>query len=295
MRVLGDISLFAKDEGAESNPRAWFRAASRIVLFVHGYRVKPDDVHVSYQTFAEKLDSWPSGQWWGLGRVVWHGTAQTAIPLLDVFSYPFKPKEAVAAGKRLATLIERMRGAAGSRAEVCLVAHSLGCRVVFEALRLLPAPDDTDGPKLRLVAAMAAAVPTAELTPGGHLRPRSGLSRYLLVLYSPGDAVLRFAFPAGQPEGRAMGERRVYWRALGLYGEPQDLTHHRYRNFGNDGKPAGHGQYWTSTVAAEHVARYLGVPSAPRVATHALDEHVLYPERGVAKHDLPVRRGLNAW
>ena len=136
-------------------------------------------------------------------------------------------------------------------------------------------------PKLRLVCFMAGAVPVELLKEDRRLRPPFHQSRHFLTLFSPGDSVLRFAFPAGQTIarllGERLGERSVYWRAHGLHGEPTDLTSHRYQHFVARGEPANHGDYWPSTLVAEHVARYLGDWTPNRLFGRALNSHLLSP------------------
>lgn len=282
MQVLGDLSLYdSKPAGSsQSRPPGWLRTVGRAVLLIHGYNVLPDQAHESYRRFMSHLSGWPSGARWGAGRIVWPGALDWGMfSFLGVFSYPGKPQQARESGERLAKMLNQVRGPNGTRAEFSLIAHSLGCRVVVEMLRESLRRAGPMAPKVRLVCLMAGAVPVKLLRKGQVLRPLRTQMRHLLVLYSPGDQVLRFGFSAGQTGARLFGERAVYWRALGLHGEPNDLTEHRYRHFVSRGKPAGHGHYWPSARAAEHVARYLGDWTPNRLPEHSVNGHVLPPAR----------------
>lgn len=294
MRVLGDVSL-RDQKPAVLRPRGWLRTAGRAVFFIHGYNVPPDQAHEAYRRFMSHLAGWPSGARWGAGRVTWPGELDWGLlSFLGVLSYPFKPQHARESGEGLAKLLTTVRGPNGTRAEISLIAHSLGCRLAVEMLKELHRRAQPMSPTLRLVCLMAGAVPVTLLSRGSDLRPARHQSRYLLVLHSPGDKVLRFAFPAGQTGARLLGERhgerRVYWRALGLHGEPTDLTEHRYRHFVAQGKPADHSDYWPSALAAEHVARYLGDWTPNRLRAQTIDTHPLPPSVVRSSRRVRVRR-----
>lgn len=134
------------------------------------------------------------------------------------------------------------------------LAHSLGCRVVLEALADLAAHGG--GPPVGKVCLMAAAVPVAMLCPGGRLERALAQAREVLVLYSPDDPVLAAAFPPGQTlAGKGEG---FFPEAVGHAGSVPALVR-REQIVG-----AGHGHYWghddkpAARQAAEAVRAFLG-------------------------------------
>ena len=98
------------------------------------------------------------------------------------------------------------------------LAHSLGCRVTLEALREIAnrkKKDQYNGPVVRKVVLMAAAVPVADCLPrSGDFQSAEDQQEH--ILYSRQDMVLHYAFGTGQG---IFGERR---RAVGLKGLPDE-------------------------------------------------------------------------
>src|SRR6185369_5317013 len=90
--------------------------------------------------------------------------------------------------------------------EIIFVAHSLGCRVVLEALRELldgRAPD-AESHRVPGVCLMAAAVPTFMVDGNARLAGAAMVPRASYVLHSRADMVLRFTFPSGQGAASAL-------------------------------------------------------------------------------------------
>ena len=108
-----------------------------------------------------------------------------------------------------------------------------------------------DWPEVELVCMMAAAVPSGMGDPGGELREAldklvlqgKERSKRIMLLYSPDDRVLRYAFRPGQMVARLRKQKGTVktTRAIGLFGEPIDLTVRRHKVMG-----AGHSDYWPS-------------------------------------------------
>lgn len=145
-----------------------------------------------------------------LGDAFWPGDAKWKGKLdwADFLHYPAAIGTACVVGRALA---DHLRG----RSDVLTVhflAHSLGCRVVLEAIRQFALDG---GPKVGKVCLMAAAVPTYMTCPGGDLYGALTLPEALRVLFSPADEVLMTAFAPGQ----MLAGEGLLPTAVGRYGD----------------------------------------------------------------------------
>jgi pimeloyl-ACP methyl ester carboxylesterase len=135
--------------------------------------------------------------------VLWPGDAR----LLHVLDYPFEGSEAVAAGKLLARFLNTHAAGAAS---LSLVSHSLGARVVLQALQ------DLAGGVRRLVL-MAAAIEDDCLHQ--EYRAAAAKAQSIHVLASKEDWVLAGAFPLGNVIGEIVMRGHPYFKtALGRDG-----------------------------------------------------------------------------
>lgn len=227
-------------------------ASSHAVLLVHGYNNDEPGAAASYRAFTD-LAAIPGAHFVG---VQWPGDNWS-----NFLYYMRSIAQARASGAVLAQVL-RQAATARRGLRVDIVAHSMGCRLVLEALALLL----TDWPpdlQVGRVVLMAAAVPVFLLESAGPptlaATFTSGRSRYL-SLYSRDDNVLSKAFRIGQtlapgPEGRfpvALGARE--WRATTIAAAMNLLQ--------REARRAGHSDYWGKkdntleiAVAAIEVAR----------------------------------------
>jgi pimeloyl-ACP methyl ester carboxylesterase len=132
--------------------------------------------------------------------------------------------------------------------QVVLIGHSLGCRVILEALSKLAANGHGDLVGRISVFLLAAAVPVS-MVEHGHLGPVVSACQWSEAFHSDKDKALRHAFPRG--EGVASGD----WRreAVGLRGNPIAAwrREHKMQSF-------DHGHYWISPAVAYKIASALG-------------------------------------
>jgi hypothetical protein len=154
-------------------------AGKEVVFATHGFNVDyVDGVHSlarlnrdlnlpSSFTFVGVL--WP-GDWW-----------------IPVINYPAEADDAVQCGRNLATFIAKNLSLA---ADLSFVSHSLGARVVLEAVKNLK------GRTAREVCVLAAAADDDCLTSRQYDAAREKAKR-ISVLASKGDWVLQLAYPAG--------------------------------------------------------------------------------------------------
>jgi hypothetical protein len=203
-----------------------------IVLFVHGFNTTVKVAARSYEAHTEGLRyRTPHRTMRRVYWVFWPGDIGLLPRKPAAAAYPRMVKRARDSGEQLANLLAgpEFRGR-----RVRIVAHSLGNRVVLEALRSLNAKSDVDVVVDR-VHLMAAAVPTY-MCENGEFYEATARKPVEFVSWSPLDRVLRGAFPAGQ-----FLETRRWSEAVGLKGGPTD----RWSFQGNS--HLDHGMYWSDS------------------------------------------------
>jgi hypothetical protein len=228
------------------------------VVFIHGYATARGQAEANYRALQRGLEALASGGGSNRARLSegadlfalhWPGdhpaeSVHRYIPGLKPLnwaSFAVRIPAADETGRLLAQALGRC-----TRERVVVVAHSLGCRVALRALHLLHHGDPSEigvrRPAVHLVL-MAAAVPVYECTGKNDFAvPADSAQTRCSVLYSAHDLVLRGAFPLGQGIANRVGE------AVGLRGRPDGGRWHRSVRTRH-----GHGDYWTSAVAAREV------------------------------------------
>jgi len=286
--MLGDIyelSVRISDSGGPVRPvvnRPPDLAAppgGHVIVLVHGYNNDASDAKESYGDFLDNLrslssqaDSRPRPATADLAKFLWPGDAD-----LWIFSFLSYPSEIPDAQKSARVLAQFMTEMPGLR-QVSLIGHSMGCRLVLEMLAMVARDEVLGFPNVHFLILAAAAVPVALVERGGRLH--DGIVRTdprVLVLFSPDDLVLRFAFPAGQSLAYTMGhEDGIYFSAVGLNGNPRSLAASRKQLFGG-----GHSDYWKSDLIAQETLALLGFAVSHGISSHAT------PAQEAAEHRLP--------
>lgn len=234
---------------------------ARQAILIHGYNSSRDSCADSYDLLLGNL------------RVVAPRLERSTLTL----SWPGHTQYAKAVRRatrdvadQLATFLEsRSRN---TSTELVLVGHSLGCRLILEALsRLAPSARQLlDRTKIVL---MAAAVPTRVLGPGRPLRTTVEACARADVFFSLFDEALAPAFPLVQ-----IREQGGLTQAVGWLGGPADLWSAQHNM-----TPCSHSGYWGDEDVAYRIASAVGAA-----------EH-----RPIGRHDLARRgqatRGLSRW
>ena len=158
------------------------------VLFVHGYNNAHAEARYKYAIFRDLIHGlgvttpvieihWPGNKAWGF---------------LSFACYPLEIKAAIESGQRLAAWIETL----SATARLVVVTHSMGGKVVLEALNSLP---NTGGASRIIgVCMMAAAVRVAKIA-DGTLGPQVNERLNWRVLFSESDKVLHLRSQSGRP------------------------------------------------------------------------------------------------
>ena len=171
------------------------QVAGRDVLFAtHGFNVDQQGGIAALSLWSQRCKLPDNCLFVG---VLWPGDSKY-VPVID---YPFEGDEAITSGQRLAAYLNTNATRAQS---VSFVSHSLGARTILEAVRGLDASP-------RRVILMAGAIEDDCLT--REYADAAARAAEIYVLASRSDAVLQWAFPAGNLVGEII-----------MHGDPYDRT-----------------------------------------------------------------------
>jgi hypothetical protein len=221
--------------------------ARRLVILVHGFNVDMASARERYEEFLSRLEvrAWPApleryGAFFGF-----HWPGDHRFKPASVATFPVRIDEAKEAGQQLARLI---RKCLRSDQEVFFIAHSLGCRVVMEALYAMAAMEADGLAPVRGVFLMAGAVPYQKCEGDEIFHRRDPERPRDWVIHSARDRVLQFSFPSGEwLHGEGGGE------AIGRHGLPAGRWHRSVPT------KLGHGDYWNTWPGVlENVPDMLG-------------------------------------
>ncbi|HEY2627554.1 MAG TPA: DUF726 domain-containing protein [Usitatibacter sp.] len=181
-------------------------AGKDLIVATHGFNVDQQHGIVALSKWSTQL---PSS--YVFVGALWPGDSKY-LPVID---YVYEGPEAIHSGRNLANYLNA--NAAGARS-ITLTSHSLGARVILEAIRGLDA-----APSPQKVVLMAGAIENDCL-----VREYSDSARKvqqgIRVLASMRDLVLEFAFPVGNLFGQIVMHGHPYDRsALGRAGPAQTM------------------------------------------------------------------------
>jgi Alpha/beta hydrolase of unknown function (DUF900) len=205
---VGDIVIRTD---TEPNPNPSMSLAPALIAAVQGrdVLVGAHGFHVNRAEGMENLSHWT--EWLNLGQngvfvgVLWPGDARW-VPFID---YPIEGDEAINSGQLLGGyLLAKLTGTAS----LSFASHSLGARVVLEAIRTLKGSK-----KLKAATLMAGAIDDTSLN--DEYRDAASQMQKISVLASRSDDVLKWAFPAGNFLSGIVTRGDPYWHgALGRFG-----------------------------------------------------------------------------
>lgn len=204
----------------------------RLIIFVHGSNTPPARAKQVYTDFRKRLARvgvtfqldtlvelyWPS---YVEALVSGERTNQDFVrgmKLLSAVSYPVQLAKAQQVGRALGRYVSQLNGPADTPCEIIFVAHSLGCRVVLEALQDIATHPGAWNGQVSAVCLLAGAVPCYMFEEYGQLRLSASVPEKSCVLFSRTDAILQNFFRVGQTAA-AEGFFPV---ALGTSGEPAE-------------------------------------------------------------------------
>ncbi len=253
---------------------------SRVVLLVHGYANAVKDARGSYDTFLTNYaNQWParSPDLNNFFKFYWPGDKNWGP--LRVLAYPLEIKPSKDSAKVLARYLSGLWGPSGTPIQIFFVGHSLGNRLVLEALRELKSGPVNSLVEIRYVCLMAAAVPVSKVDTNGELCG-AALFTHTCILYSPDDLVLHLAFPIGE----TLALDAFFPRAVGRLGEPA-----RQWTVSQQMAGYGHSDYWPSQQTTLPVGNMLGLPTDNQIAASAIPARPLPAAAAPPPPQIPAR------
>jgi pimeloyl-ACP methyl ester carboxylesterase len=214
-----------------------------VLIGTHGFNVNRQDGIEDFAYWESLLSLPPSGVFVGL---LWPGDSES----LHALSYPVEPRNAMASGNMIADFVNRQFGNAAS---VSFASHSLGARVVLQAVSRI-------NRRVRRLILMAGAIGDDCLTAEFAAVPAN--VETISVMASREDAVLRWAFPIGDLAAEIVGRTHPWWEsALGRFGPSRAPSNFQPPFQLPDAWDYGHGDYLqTQPPAPESIPPPVEIP-----------------------------------
>lgn len=260
--------------------------ASHILFLVHGYNNSHKDAEDSYKLFIDNLleSIRRGGSRNGpdlVAKFHWPGDVSTMLG--TTAGYPLDITNARTAAERVAALFNRLVRARPAL-RITLVGHSMGCRLILEALKR---HGQQQLAAVGVVGLMAAASPVEFCERNGRLFPTGQPPRHMLKFFSEQDSVLQFAFPLGQWLAYQWQiEDDNYSRAMGRHGDPPEFgrTISRPQN--------KHGDYWRDDAIPRHIMLAIDPTTRLDTAGHELASRSLNTDDRLVARSLPSRESV---
>jgi hypothetical protein len=282
----GPVRATVEDKDGIEKDSAW----QHLLVLVHGFNNPESEAEGKYDRYVdilrpglEKSRVAPDA----IAKFHWPGNAAVGpFPIFDFAGYPIDVERALQSVGPLAVFLTRLIATGPPGRLISFVGHSLGCRLIAEAMCRLGAVGG-GRPALAVVSLMAAAVPVALAEAGGLLNGAPMAATRVLKAHSRNDWVLLLAFPAGQSLAWVAAiERAAYVEAVGRNGNPVGFGDSvpRERN--------GHGDYWTDEYAAAVLlvtmdATLRSLPPPAEIPSHDVPPVSEIPARDLKLRELP--------
>jgi len=216
-----------------------------IIILVHGYNVSEENAKKAYRKFEENFSKY-SSQLSKLNKAIYWFMWPSDKLFLSPLFYFKTVTTAQTCGERFAEYLNKLNliSTSNEPPRITLIGHSLGCRLLLEALK------KTIKTNFRLeVFLMAPAVPVSMVRPDQPLNPSISSTEKYRILHSRKDSVLNKFFGIGQAmAGEGFDE------AVGLKGNPNQGVWSNTKETTYD-----HSGYWGGEESAEWIAAQLGV------------------------------------
>lgn len=226
------------------------------IIFIHGFNTNEKEAIEGYQNLVKELKNIGVDGIY-LNRIChfyWPGNTK----YLSRASYPFQINKAITTAHMLGQFLVR---AIPRSKQFNFIAHSLGCRLILEALNSTLLQPFNASIKAKLVVLMAAAVPVDMIRKKTF--PLSNIkeaARSIACIYSSRDTVLRKYFQIGQ-----FAARENFSKAIGLTGEPQ-----LFWSAGSKEIEIDHNDYWTNEDVARSLASSMHIPVRAKLSSREI-------------------------
>ena len=271
--TTSDVAPKVSDNGlSAANPR-------HILLLVHGYNNSHDDAEKSYALFIDNLldafgdqRSAPDA----IAKFHWPGDESTLLG--TTVGYPLDIRHARDAAQRLATYLVTFDNSISRR--ITMVGHSMGCRLILEALGTL---GTASMPGIAIVGLMAAASPVDFVRRNARLFRTGNPPHKVWKFFSEQDGVLQAGFPLGQWLAYQWQiENDNYTEAIGRFGHPDE--------YGNPRQTTnGHSDYWGDATIASFLVKQIDATTPTDIPANALAVRQLLPAAQLPGRSLPTR------
>jgi len=186
-----------------------FIHGKHVLIGTHGFNVNREQ-GIEILSYWETLLALPFGA--VFAGLLWPGDSE----FLGALCYPSEPRHAAAAGNLVAEFVDENFSDAAS---VSFVSHSLGARVVLQAVSQMSLP-------VRRLVLLAGAIGDDCLSAEFADVPEK--VEAISVLASKEDEVLRWAFPLGDLAAEIVDRHHPWWEsALGRFGPSQKPKNYR--------------------------------------------------------------------
>ena len=215
-----------------------------------------------------------------IAKFHWPGDQSTLLG--TTLGYPFDITNARDAAKLLAAFLLKLpipgQGAASLR--ITFVGHSMGCRLILEALGRMTS---ANAPGVEVVGLMAAASPVDLVKRMARLFKTGNPPRRMLKFFSERDTVLQFGFPPGQLAAFLGGiEVANYDEAVGRHGNPDEFGSKLQTN--NE-----HRDYWWDTGIVAIVVKNIDATTPAPIPAAEKPKRPLLPAAAIAGREMLTR------
>jgi len=292
MAEIGELSVRVEPAGGAVADHVQVLGAVRpegrrsLVLLIHGYANSQATASGSFDSCINHLETIAGQSNSNLISPVfkfyWPG--DTKLPVISQLSYPWEIGAAVDSAVKLSIFLQGLAGPGATPVEIHFVSHSLGARVVLEAVKHFVAAGANSPVLFRSMSLMAGAVPTHMAGDPKQLQTAALIPGKRQVLFSSSDLVLMIAFRLGE----TLAGEGFFPEAVGSYGHPNGMW--QQQNL----KGYEHWDYWPSPLAASYLGNFLDVPvpvppPPNMIAQRAGPEQRSLPVAAIPDRGLPVR------
>jgi esterase/lipase superfamily enzyme len=259
-------------------------SAQYILILVHGFNNSRSDAETSYGIFTDHILPGLQRSRVGPDAIAqFHWPGDESVGLLPrAAGYATDVSRAFTAAKRLAEFLAQLAALRSDTAplRVTFVGHSLGCRLILEALNQL----SSGAPTIEVIGLMAAAAPVNLTRRDAALYQTGRAPRQVLKFCSEQDQVLHLAFPLGQFAAFTSGiETANYTEAIGRFGHPNEFGVRSPR------PNNGHSDYWKDTVVVDIMLGQIDAKERQLPAPAELMDRRMATAAGPADRALPTR------
>jgi esterase/lipase superfamily enzyme len=266
--------------------------SQHILLLVHGYNNSHDDAETSYKLFIDNIqnqlgDSREAPD--AIAKFHWPGDVSTKLG--TTVGYPYDIQNARDAAQRLAEFLVSLPipGHGPASLRITIVGHSMGCRLILEALGGMTS---ANAPRIQVVGLMAAASPVGFVEHAGRLFNTGNPPRRMLKFFSEQDTVLQDGFPLGQWLAYRLGkEVDNYAKEVGNNAEAVGFHGHPAEFGGAIQRRNKHGEYWKDAYVVKIMVQAIDSTTRTQLPIAETATRSLPAASELAERDLPSRTG----